>query len=204
MTTEPDYMNELILAFDTETTGLIDWALKDLHHASQPRIASLAAVLFHPTEGVVDEMNVLIKPDGWFMPPEAAEINGLTTERLKAEGIPMPVALKRFNEMKAQAKARLGFNISFDKQMLCREAHVYGIEHNSEGLESICVMQLAKPIAAIPFPDGKKGIKTPKLTEAYLAIMGKPLEGAHGALADTRAAMDLYLAILDLQAKEAA
>lgn len=188
----------MILGFDTETTGVIDYSLKDLHHPSQPRIASLAAVLFHPTDGVIDQMDVLIKPDGWVMPEEAMSINGLTMERLEAEGIPMVDALARFNAMKAKATDRLGFNISFDKQMMLREATVYGIIHDSEGLSTICVMHLSKPIAKIPFSDGKKGIKTPKLSEAYLAIMGKPLEGAHSAMADTMAAIDIYLKLIEL------
>lgn len=54
-------------------------------------------------------------------------------------------------------------------------------------------MRLAQPILRMG--------KFPKLTEAYKHFTGKPLEGAHGAMADTQACLDVWFAIKDLAAK---
>jgi DNA polymerase-3 subunit epsilon len=39
---------------------------------------------------------------------------------------------------------------------------------------------------------GRRTSKTPKLTEAYELLLGKPLTGAHNALDDARAVVELY------------
>ena len=192
------------LAFDVETTGLIDFNA-DLLAPHQPRIVQLAAILCEEDGTVIDEMNVIIKPDGWTVPEEVQKIHGITTERCEAEGIPMPEALARFNAMKAQAGARLAYNISFDKRLLAREAGAYGIEHNSEGIESFCVMQMARPVCnEAPtnkmMAAGKKANKAPKLREAYQHFFGRDFEGAHDAMADVRACKDIFFKIRELEA----
>ncbi len=188
-------MGELYLYQDTETTDLLDFKL-DLHHASQPRICALAATLASPDEGVIDELDVLIIPDKWIIEPGAAAVNGLTLEMCRKKGIPMVEALARYNALKARATHRVGWNISYDKRMLAREAKIYDIEHNSEGVGSIDLCQIARPICRVPNRNGINGFKLPKLTEAYPIIMGEPLHGAHTAIEDTRACMEIHFKIL--------
>lgn len=180
----------MLLFQDTETTGLLDYK-RDLMDFSQPRICALAASLTEEDGTVVDEMDVLIKPEGWQIDPGAAAVNGLTVEQCEAEGIPIKDALNRFNEMKAQCKTRIGANVSYDKRMLLREARIAGIEHNSEGLESLCVLQLAKPFCKLA-----KGRRFPKLFEAYEQLLGKPMENAHSAMGDVRACQEVYFEVM--------
>ena len=41
----------------------------------------------------------------------------------------------------------------------------------------------------------RRTFKSPKLGEAYETLCGKTIEGAHSALVDTRAALEVWLAI---------
>lgn len=178
------------LFFDTESTGLLNFNI-DLMDASQPRVCALAASLTDEEGNIIEEMDVLIKPAGWVIEPGAAAVNGLTVERCEAEGIPIKAALERFNELKAQCTTRIGANPSYDKRLLAREANIIGLAHDSEGLETVCVLQLARPVAQIPNV-GKKGWKTPKLTEAYKFLIGEEVPNAHSAMGDVRAVQAVY------------
>lgn len=175
----------IILFFDTETTGLINYKV-DLLDASQPRIVQLAAAVTDEYGSILDQMDCIIKPDGWTISEDTVRIHGITTERAEAEGIPMREALLRFNAMKSICTHRAAYNISFDKQMMAREAGACGIPHDSTGIASICVMQMAKAYL---------NAKSIKLRDAYQAIMGKPMENAHSAMGDTKSAMDIYFKI---------
>lgn len=190
-------MGKLYLYMDCETTGLLKYG-NDVPDDEQPYIAALAATLASPDEGVIDELDVLIKPDGWIMEHDAGAVNGLSMTVLEAAGIHITEALERFNALKAQATARVGFGIHFDKRMLAIEATRHDIRHDSSGLETIDLMHVCKPICALP-PTAKMkgGFKPPKLTEAYEIIMGRPLDRAHSALADTRACMEIHFKLME-------
>ena len=184
---------KIYLAFDTETTGLINYD-KELSDPSQPRITQLAAMLVDENHKLLDEMSVYIKPDGWTVPEEITKLNGTTTEMLEEKGIPMVDALRRFNEMKAQCTDRIGHNISFDKQMLAREAMAYGLDHNSEGLGTICTMKMTRDICKLP-PTAKmkgNGFKPPKLQEAYTHFFGEEFPNSHDAMADVIACLKVF------------
>lgn len=197
-------MTNLLHVFDTETTDLLDFK-KDLMHESQPRICQLASALVDPeTREIVEEQNVLIKPDGWIIQPGAQETHGITLEQCEADGIPMIAALEQFNAMKSRAVRRVAFNINYDKRMMAREAQLYGVPHDSEGLDTFCAMTAAKPICALPPTErmlkyGFTGHKTPNLGEAYRHFFGCDFENAHDAMADVRATIAVYFAILDHQ-----
>lgn len=191
------------LFFDSETTGLLDFKL-DLMDPSQPRICQLAAVLTDEEGTHLEEVNAIIKPDGWTVPSEAAAINHLTTEICEEKGIYMVDVLKAFNELKAACTDRVAFNITYDKRMLAREAHIYKIPHDSTDIASHCVMLMATPYCKLPPTDkmmkaGRKCFKTPNLKEAYSTLFGKEFENAHNAFADVIACKEIFFHLKSLK-----
>lgn len=196
------------LFFDTETTGLIDFK-KELSDPAQPRITQLAAILTDEDGNELDRMCEYVKPDGWTVPEVITQLNGTTTEMLEELGKPMTEVLARFNELKARCTHRVGHNVSFDKQMLAREAFAYELAHDSSGLESLCTMKMSKGIVALPASDrmneaGLRGSKPPKLQEAYSYFFGETFDKAHDAMADVVACMKVFFAIKKWQAEAAA
>lgn len=182
----------MFLIFDTETTGKLDFKL-DLMDPSQPRVVQLAALLCDMDGTVVAEMCTLIKPDGWVIEPEAQAVHGHSLEKCDDLGIPMTEALTQFNVLKAQAKGRVAHSLSFDKRMMAREANIYGVSHDSEGLHSFCTMLLGTDLCQLP-PAGafRRGYKWPTLDELHQFLFGKSFEGAHDAMGDARACKDCF------------
>lgn len=192
----------MLLFNDTETNKLLDFK-RDLMEPDQARICELAAILTDEEGNVQEELNCLIKPDGWAMEEEASSINGITMEMLEKDGVPIREAMEKFLSMKARAKTRISHNISYDKRMLARETLLLGLEHNSEGMETFCTMTASKPICQLPptnkmMAAGFKSFKSPKLQEAYQHFYGKEFEGAHRAMDDTRACMAIYFKLREL------
>jgi DNA polymerase-3 subunit epsilon len=76
-----------ILFYDNETTGLPLWNLPS-EHPDQPRVTQLAALLCDEATGAdLQQMNMIILPDGWTIPIELQEMTGITMERAMAEGV---------------------------------------------------------------------------------------------------------------------
>lgn len=200
----------LILPYDTETSGLPDW-----HNPSgaehQPHIVQLAAMLVDDkTKVVVDQMDVIIRPDGWTISAETAAIHGIANERAMDEGIPEKDAFEQFMELWKQCLFRVGYNESFDARILriatFRFGHAELIEAWKEA-PAKCAMKMAKPICKIPAPAKARRYgpyKNPTLGEAYKHFTGMDLVDAHSALADTMACMDVYFAALKHQSQEEA
>ncbi|MBR9770005.1 MAG: 3'-5' exonuclease [Gammaproteobacteria bacterium] len=195
-----------ILFFDTETTGLPDWKVpSDSEH--QPHLVQLAAILADAdTRREIATLDLIIRPDGWEIPDEVADIHGITTEHAQAVGVNEELAVMLFHELWAGHR-RVAHNRTFDQRIIRIAMKRYGfgempMEEWADKDAFDDTMLIAKPIMELP-PKGKYGWKSPKLSEAYEHFIGKPLEDAHSAMADARACMEVYWALLDHQAKAA-
>jgi DNA polymerase-3 subunit epsilon len=190
-----------ILFFDTETTGLPVWN-EPSEGENQPHIVQLAAILVDPaTREEREHMDVIIRPDGWVIPDEVAAIHGITTERAMDEGIEESVALDMFLSLWAPDRVRVGHNQSFDERILRIAIKRYKDEALAEqwklGIKA-CTGLLSKPICQM-LPKNRYGFKMPKLQEAYKFFTGAEFEDAHSAMADARACMSVYWAVMDHQ-----
>jgi DNA polymerase III subunit epsilon len=200
-------MNNQLLAYDTETTGLP--AYKDPSDAPhQPHLVQLAAQIVDlDTRISTESMNVIIKPDGWIIPDDVAKIHGITTERAMDEGTPEKTALEQFLEMWkvyddgeiAGYLRRLAFNESFDARLIRIAMKRYGFNDMENASwkdgDALCAMRMAKA-------HGVTGSKFPKLIEAYEHFLGKPMEGAHSASGDVEGLLAVYFAMEDLKPSE--
>ena len=95
------------LVFDTETTGLPDWR-QPADAPGQPRLASFALLCVDDDLEIERREYGLVLPDGWEMPAEATAINGLTNERLHAEGLPISHVMNMFNHAAIGRTGTLG------------------------------------------------------------------------------------------------
>lgn len=191
----------LILPFDTETTGLPAW--KDPSGADhQPHLVQLAAHLADDeSRKIIQTMDVIIKPDGWDIPPldDPANVHGITTEFAHDVGISEKLAVEMLVDMLGD-NLRVAHNTTFDNRIIRIALKRYlgdEIADKWKAGDYHCTMQQAKPIMKMP-NIGRGGIKPPKLTEAYEFFMGKPLLDAHQAIADTDACLSIYWAMQDL------
>ncbi len=175
---------------DVETSGLFDYSRR-AHEDGQPRMASLALLRLGDDLSVADEFHTLIKPDGWQMDAEVAKINGLTQERLEAEGKPVAEALDAYGKALDEELVIVGWNVSFDLKILRGELRRAGREDRFESTKSTDCMRPLTDIVRIPKAKGS-GFKLPKLTEAYCAIFNRDFEGAHSALADAKACAEIF------------
>lgn len=202
----------LALAYDSETTGLPIFA-EPSEHPDQPHIVQLAALLIDLDTGKkLQSMDVIIRPDGWTIPDEVANIHGITTEHASDVGIPEKIAVAMFMELWG-GRLRIAHNESFDARILRIAQHrfpdVYGepqLVAWKEG-KAECTARMATPILKLP-PTAKMIAarrthhKTANLGEAYQYFMGKPLENAHSAMADVEACVAVYFAIQKLKQED--
>lgn len=203
---------ETALFFDTETSGLPLFR-EPSEDPRQPHIVQLGALLVDmASRRVLSAVDLIIRPDGWEIPDEVAAIHGITTEQATRAGIDESLALDLLIDLQRRASVRIAHNTQFDDRIVRIAIKRFFGDDEAEKWAagaSDCTAKLAGPIMQLPPTEkmvraGFKHHKTPNLREAHLHFLGRPLEGAHSAMADARGCMDVFFAIQDLQAKAAA
>ena len=175
----------MYLFFDTETTGIprnYKAPVTDL--ANWPRVVQLAFLSADAQGTILAAEEYIIVPDGFVIPPDAARVHGITTERALAEGVPLTAALDDFAGALQAATALVAHNISFDTNILGAEFLRAKRPNPLPGKKQICTMQSATDYCAIPGPYGNKW---PTLTQLHAKLFNEPLPNAHAALADVLA-----------------
>jgi len=174
---------------DTETSGLFNFALP-ADAEGQPRLAHLAMIFVDEKlqeESIVD---LLVRPDGWTMPPEVAAINHLPNELLLEKGLPVAHVLQAYTDAVDRGRIIVAFNSQYDTKIMRGELRRAGMDDRFERTPNICVMRALTDICKIPKANGK-GYKFPKLSEAMTAFNIKQ-DGAHTAGGDARSALELF------------
>lgn len=200
----------LILCYDTETTGLPLWSSPS-DHPDQPHLMQLAACLVDvATREVVQSLDVIIRPNGWSIPEEVVAVHGITTEMASDIGVREETALQLFMQLWRE-RPRLGHNEPFDMRIIRIAMKRY---MTTELFEKVgddwktcpaeCTQRLSTPIVALPLTEkmkraGRHHHKTAKLSEAYEHFFGEPLVGAHSAMVDVKACLDIFWKIKDRQ-----
>jgi len=182
----------LILFYDSESTGLPVWKSPS-SDPSQPHLVQLAALLVDTeTRQVVEELNVIIRPDGWTIPDDVVTIHGITTDHALEHGIPEATALDRFLALHDLADERVAHVESFDMRMVRIAIKRYRDDAQADAWKEApaqCTGKLAKVAMGLT--------KMPKLGEAHLALTGESMRGAHTAMGDARACMTVFFACKD-------
>lgn len=209
----------IILAYDTETTGLPLFRDRS-DHPDQPRITQIAAELVNDeTREVLAGMHCIIKPEGWTIPKKLQELTGITMEKAEKFGAPIGYALSMFIGLWEMCDVRVAHNEPFDMSMVRIEL-VRGVRDVVDRAttaefadkwkagKAFCTQRESQPILNLPptakmVAAGFTKTKAPNLGEAYKHFTGKPLENAHNAAADLEACKAVYFGILDHRAKTA-
>jgi DNA polymerase-3 subunit epsilon len=191
-------MSKQILFIDTETTGKADFRSQpDAPH--QPRMVQLGAILADEAGKVLAELNVIIQPDGWTIPAEAAAVHGISTEQAEAAGVSVSVALDLLEALHHKAGVIVAHNIDFDRLVIDGEYLRSGFDIPDHA-EPFCTMHAMTGVCKLP---GRYGnYKWPTLTEAHQHLFGAGVEGAHDAMADVRACMRIYFELMKRRAAE--
>ena len=172
------------LVFDTETTGLFDFKLP-ADAPGQPRLASVAFIVADELGREISRNKHYIKPDEWEMSPETGAINGLTTEFLAENGVPVSAVLDEYVDHVAFGLIVAAFNVQFDAKMMRAELRRASRDDRFETTPNTCIMRSLKPYGA----EGLviKNGQYVKL-EAACAHFGILNADAHDAMADAEAA----------------
>lgn len=197
----------LALFYDSETTGLPLFK-EPSEHPSQPHIVQLGACLVDlDARRVLSSLDVIVKPEGWTIPEEVTAIHGISTELALAAGVPEAEAVGMLVAMWQQATCRIGHNEPFDARIVRIALMRHFPAAQGEAVladvwkagSAKCTQQISTPILKLPPTAKMKAAgflkhKSANLGEAYAHFMGKPLEGAHSAIVDVHACMDVFFA----------
>lgn len=180
--------------FDTETTGFPQKPGTPLEQC--PFIVQIAAILVDDDEGEVASFSTIIKPDGWTIPDDVAEIHGITTAKAEAFGIPARVAMATFSQICRQADEIIAHNIQFDLKIVAYEIERAAAVNVLATKPQFCTMEATTNICKLPgrYP-GK--FKWPKLIEAHQHLFGEGFDGAHDALVDVRACQRVHKHLIE-------
>jgi DNA polymerase-3 subunit epsilon len=189
----------LILAWDTETSGFVN-DHEPPSHPSQPHLVQLGAVLLDEETGLeCNLISLIVKPDGWVIPDQAAAVHHITTGLATRVGVPLLVALAMWSNLAKLAQHHVAHNAQFDLRVLQAAFHRAG--RPFPPVDPRCTKQLASPVLNLPptarmLAAGFNKPKDPTLTECVRFFFDEDLVGAHGALADARACGRVYLELV--------
>lgn len=185
----------MILAFDTETTGLPDFR-RPSDDPEQPHLVQLAALLIDHDSREASAINLIIRPDGWTIPGEVAAIHGTDTEKAMRCGVREEIAVVLFRDMVDRADLVVAHNVSFDEKIMRIACARYG-RPKELGKPTACTMKASLDLVNLPPTErmvaaGFNKPKPPKLSECIKHFFGEDLTGAHDALVDVRACARVF------------
>ena len=205
----------LAIFYDTETTGLPDFKAPS-DSEQQPHIVQLAAAMVDlDARKMVQSFDLIIRPDDWHIPREVSDIHGITYELAMDVGVSEEEALNTFLAMIETPESkqlapvfhkRIAHNCSFDDRIMRIAFKRYIDDEDFPDLfkksESFCTMKAATNIVQCPptarmKAAGRFHYKNPNLGECVEHFFGRTLEGAHNAMVDVQACIDVYFAIQD-------
>ena len=187
----------MFLIFDTETTGLpknYNAPLTDFDN--WPRLVQLAWQLHDAKGNLVENYNLLVKPDGFIIPIETKMVHGISTEHATKYGLPLHEVLDTFLKSAEKAKYFVGHNIDFDLNIVGCE---FLRDRGSNPLMAwprvdTCTEKTAE---FCKLPGGKGGkFKLPKLNEFHEILFGSRFDSAHNASADVQATARVFLELI--------
>lgn len=187
-----------IVSFDFETTGIPNWKIPS-DSEEQPHIVELGAILADASTGKIhSKLSFIVKPDGWTIPQETIDVHGITNEMADEQGIPEKDVANHLLSLCEQSNFnRCCHNRTFDQRIFRIALKRYRPEMLDRWAEKdnfTCTMWGSKDLCKIPKKSGK-GYKLPTLSEAHEILLGEPVYGAHRAITDAEACLDIFLAI---------
>jgi DNA polymerase III subunit epsilon len=180
----------MYLFFDTETAGLpTRYNASPYDTEAWPRMIQIAWAVYVADGDEIVEQEHIIKPEGFVIPDDAAEIHGISTERAMEEGKALDFVLDTFLEDLESVTHLVAHNISFDEPVVAAEYIRRGQENPFRGKKKICTMKRSTNHCKI---SGPYGYKWPTLSELHRHLFGRDFEGAHDAGYDLRAMVRCY------------
>jgi DNA polymerase III epsilon subunit-like protein len=168
------------LIIDTETSGLFDFK-KPADAEGQPRLASICGVVLGDDLRLINISHWYVKPDGWTMPAEAEDINGLDQGFLEKLGHPVDEILTWYEETLSCVDCLVAYNVQYDSKVMRGELRRAGRDDKFEDTPTLCVMKAAASYL---------GGKWPRLEEACRKFdIG--LHAGHTAVGDVMAAIEI-------------
>jgi tetratricopeptide (TPR) repeat protein len=180
------------LFFDTETTGLpLNPDAPASDRGNWPRIVQIAWALYK-NGTKVSSSDFIIKPEGFVVPADAANIHGITTERAERDGVPLQVVLSEFQNAVERADFLVAHNMSFDEKIVGAELLRKNMPDALSTKKKICTKEGSTNFCAIPSITGHSGYKWPTLSELYYKLFGIRLDNTHDAVADVNATVKCF------------
>ena len=187
----------MFLIFDTETTGLprnYNAPLSDSEN--WPRVVQIAWQLHDSKGGLVTANSIIVRPEGFTIPFNAAQVHGITTERALQEGSDLLTVMNEFVEVLKQTKYLCGHNIDFDLSIIGAEFIRLGMSDYFEG-KVVLDTKNDEVTTFCAIPGGRGGkYKWPKLTELYQKLFKEGFEEAHNAAFDVLATAKCFFELL--------
>lgn len=172
---------ELIVVFDTETTGLP--LHPDAPLEKQPKIIELGAALLDAEGNVIDTFQQLLHP-GQDITDEITKITGITNDMVTSAPKFVDV-LPQLREFFGRAFAVFAHNLPFDRTLLKLDLRRAECEDFPWPAQEYCTIGLHRSIWG----------RNMKMTELYEHALKKPLPQTHRALDDVMALVEIIQAL---------
>lgn len=187
----------MYLFFDTETTGLPrSWNAPVTDVDNWPRLVQLAWIMCDATGKTIESGNTIVKPEGFIIPADAARVHGITTAVAMEKGLSLQEVMDEFSEKIDAAQVLVGHNISFDECIVGAEFERLRMMTSLFLKPKCCTMKSSTNYCKLP---GKKGFKSPRLSELHQILFGKGFDDAHNALADVEATARCFWKLKELK-----
>ena len=177
------------LFVDTETTGTPKDYDGDVYDVDNwPRVVQLAWMLVDEDGKLVSDDCSIVKNKG-MVPKSAEEVHGISTERMRAEGVSPKDAYKKLMDAIACAEYVIIHNVDFDKPVIAADMLRHKMNDLAEKFLNqsfYCTMKNGVDICRLPGYHGE--YKYPKLVELlgklYFDDSSVSIGGLHSADAD--------------------
>lgn len=179
------------LIFDTETTGMVEFR-KPPEDPSQPDLIQLGMLLVDTVDWQPRARHSLLVQlaEGVTIDPAAKDAHGISEQDCARYGVDPVVACSLFNQFCLQADVIVAHNLSFDASIMKTALFRIGNKpHRFDGRQLVCTKEASTDVLKLP---GKYGYKWPTLAEAYRHYTGEEIDGAHDALVDTEACLQVF------------